>query len=90
MAKRRKPLLIVDDRYQPDEAWIPVTQLPDKDYYGWSKRMIVCQFAPGDRHPTLMTASYDFSRQRWFKPMGEVKNVTHWQPLPDYPKEYRT
>lgn len=94
MAKRRKPKiplqpLLIIDRSQPDEAWIPVQQLPDKDYYGWSERMLVCQFMPGDRRPTLMTASYDFHRGRWSTAMGEVENVTHWQPLPDYPEEYR-
>jgi len=94
MAKRRKPreklmpLPIVDDRNQPEDTWIPASMLPDNNYYDWSKRMLICQFTPGDRLPTVMTASYDFRRGRWATPMGEVKNVTHWQPLPDFPKEY--
>lgn len=70
--------------------WIPAAQLPDKDLYGWSRRMIVCLFTPGDRRPTQMTASYDFERQQWRSAMGEVESVTHWQPLPDFPKEYQT
>lgn len=96
MAKRRKPKvplqppLIFDDRNQPDEEiWIPAQQLPTKNYYGWSERMLICQFTPGDRQPTLIIASYDFQRGQWRSAMGEVENVTHWQPLPDYPKEYR-
>ena len=74
---------------QPDEAWIPAAQLPEEDCYGWSALVLVCQFAPGDQRPSLMLASCDFQRQQWRSAMGEVKDVTHWQPLPDYPKEYR-
>jgi hypothetical protein len=95
MAKRRKPkvplqpLLIVDNRKQPpDEAWAPVSQLPIEDWYGWSEQVLICQFVPGDRQPTIMTASYDFERHCWRSPMGEIQNVTHWQPLPEFPKEY--
>lgn len=92
MAKRRKspevirPLEIIDDRNQPDEAWMPANYLPDKDCYGWSKSVLVCQFIPGDRQPTLMIASYDFHHCEWRKSMGVVQDITHWQPLPDYPK----
>jgi len=95
MAKRRKPktplqpLLIVDDRNQPDEAWIPAAQLPNKYHYSWSESMLICQFIRGDLRPTIMIASYDFERQQWRSAMGEVENVTHWQPLPDFPKEYQ-
>ncbi len=74
---------------QPDEAWLPADQLPDKDIYGWSESMLVCQFIPGDQRPTRIKASYDFRRQQWRTSMGEVKNVTHWQQLPDFPKEYQ-
>lgn len=94
MAKRRKPkqplqsLLIVDDRNQGEDAWILAAKLPDKDCYGWSAPVLICQFVPGDLNPTLMKASYDFRCQQWRSPMGEIENVTHWQPLPDYPKEY--
>ena len=94
MAKRRKPkvasqpLLIVDNRDQPKEAWVPASQLPPENIYGYSEIMLICQMIPGDRRPTLMTASYDFSRNQWRTNMGPVENVTHWQPLPDYPKEY--
>lgn len=97
MAKRRKPkeelqpLLIFDDRNEPpDKLWRPIATLPAADYYHWSKSVLVCQFVEGDRRPTLMIASYDFQRSRWYTAMGEVKNVTYWQPLPDFPKEYRT
>lgn len=95
MAKRRKPkqplkpLLIVDDRNQPDEAWIPANYLPDRVSYGWSKSVLVCQFIPADRCPTLMIASYDFDRGQWRSAMGEVEYVTHWQSLPDFPKEQK-
>ena len=95
MAKRRKPkvplqpLLIVDDRNQSDEAWIPANYLPDKDLYGWSKSVLVCQFIPGDLRSTLIIASYDFHRGEWRNSISKVEYVTHWQPLPDYPKEYR-
>lgn len=95
MAKRRKPktqrkpLLIVDDRNRPEEKWIPVHQLPANNSYGWSERVIVCQFAPGDLRPTMMMGSYDFRRKQWMTPMGEIENVTHWQRLPDFPTEFR-
>jgi hypothetical protein len=98
MAKRRKPktsmqpLLITDDRDQPDqpdEVWILAEQLPDKNYYGWSESMLVCQFEAGDLRPTLIIASYDFERGQWRSNMGEVESVTHWQPLPDSPKEHK-
>jgi hypothetical protein len=94
MAKRRKPkvplqpLLVVDDRNRPDEVWIPACQLPSEKYYGVSETMIVCQcLVPG--RPNFLLASYFFDRNQWRTAMGEVENVTHWQPLPDYPKEYR-
>lgn len=74
---------------RPDEAWTLSDQLPDKNYYGWSEPVLVCQFILGDRCPTRIIASYDFRRGQWRSAMGKIENVTHWQPLPDYPKEYR-
>lgn len=71
---------------KPDKrGWISADQLPANVDYGWSDRMIVCQFIPGDRHPTLMIASYDFHRGQWCKAMGAIEYVTHYQPLPAYP-----
>lgn len=96
MTKRRKPpevirpLEIVDDRNQPEETWIPVHQLPpEKPYgYGISEIMIICRcLIPG--HIQMVLANYCFDRHQWRTTSGEVENVTHWQPLPDYPKEYR-
>lgn len=95
MAKRRKPkvplqpLLIVDDRGRPEEKWIPASQLPAQDRYGWSESVLVCQFIPGDLRPTLIKAAYVFRRQQWMTAMGEVEHVTHWQRLPEFPREYR-
>lgn len=82
----RRPLLI-----QPDEAWIPADQLPpvvDTGWVskGWSDRMIVCQFAAGDMRPIMLLASYDFDCGQWRTSMGAVENVTHWQPLPEFPE----
>lgn len=95
MAKRRKPKaplapLLIDDRGRPDEAWIPAHQKPTNTNYGWSGRMIVCQFTPGDFRPTMLFASYDFRRDQWHTTMGPVENVTYWQYPPEFPKEYRT
>ncbi len=95
MAKRRKPkvprapLLMVDDRNRPDEAWAPVSHLPENTNYGWSERVIVCQFTQGDFRPNILLASYDFRRAEWRTNSGPVEDVTHWQPLPDMPGEYK-
>ncbi len=79
-----RPLLV-----QPDEeAWIPADQLPPNTNYGWSSRMIICQFIPGDLRPAMFFASYDFRRDRWRTVMGSVENVTHWQYLPEFPEEF--
>lgn len=69
--------------------WISADQLPANVDYGWSDRMIVCQFIPGDRRPTLMMASYDFHRGQWRLAMRTVEHVTHYQPLPDLPREVK-
>ncbi len=97
MAKRRtkrprRPLLTTDDRLQSDESWIPAGQLPENVNYGWSDQVIICQFAPGDLRPGILLASYDFRRGKWRTSMGmgDVKNVTHWQPLPELPREYKS
>jgi hypothetical protein len=75
----------------PCEAWISAAaQLPAKDYYGWSEQVLVCKLDPGELFPTMVMASYDFHRQQWRSSMGEVENVTHWQPLPELPKEYQS
>jgi hypothetical protein len=94
MANRRKPkmplqpLLITDNRDQPDEKWIPVAQLPPDKHHGMSDRMIVCQrVVPG--RANLILASYCFHRHQWRTAMGAAENVTHWQPLPETPKEYQ-
>jgi hypothetical protein len=95
MAKRRKPketlkpLEIVDDRNQADEAWIPARLLPaEKPYYGMSEIMLVCRcLIPG--HSRMALARYCFSRRQWRTVTGvesEITNVSHWQPLPDYPR----
>lgn len=94
MARRRKPkmpyqpLLIIDDCDRPDN-WLPVNQLPPNTNYGWSEKMVVCQMTPGDFRPTVLLASYDFRRSEWRTSVGTIENITHWQPLPDYPREYR-
>jgi hypothetical protein len=103
MTKRRKPIVslkpleIVDDRNQADEAWIPARLLPpEKPYYGMSETMLVCRcLIPG--HSRMALARYCFSRRQWRTVTGvesrtvtgvesEMTNVTHWQPLPDYPR----
>jgi hypothetical protein len=80
---KRKP------KPQPCEKWIPANKLPANVDYGWSDRVLVCQFKPGDRRPTLLLASYDFQRGQWRLASGVIENVTHYQPLPDFPREYR-
>ena len=70
-----------------DRKWISADQLPANANYGWSERMLISQFKPGDLHPTLLIASYDFPLGQWRSAMGTIENVTHWQPLPDYPGE---
>lgn len=67
--------------------WLSADQLPANVDYGWSDRMLVCQFEPGDRRPMLLIASYNFSLGQWRSAMGTIENVTHYQPLPDFPKE---
>lgn len=61
-------------------------QLPANVDYGWSDRMLVCQFKPGDRRPMLLIASYNFLLGEWRSAMGTIENVTHYQPLPDFPR----
>ncbi len=72
-----------------NEAWTPAAHLPENTNWGWSDKMIICQFAEGDLRPFMFLASYDFSRSQWRTPSGPVENVTHWQPLPALPKEYQ-
>jgi hypothetical protein len=82
-----QPLLITDNRDQPDEKWIPVAQLPPDKHHGMSDRMIVCCLESGC--PKQLLASYCFHRQQWRTAMGAVENVSHWQPMPDKPREYQ-
>ncbi|KKL93316.1 hypothetical protein LCGC14_0983850 [marine sediment metagenome] len=67
--------------------WISADHLPPNVDYGWSDRVLICQFKPGDLHPMLLLASYNFPSGEWRSAMGIIENVTHWQPLPDYPRE---
>ncbi|KKM84348.1 hypothetical protein LCGC14_1299980, partial [marine sediment metagenome] len=69
------------------DKWISIDKLPANVDYGWSERMLVCQNKSGLLHPTLLIASYNSFLGQWRPAMGTIENVTHWQPLPDYPGE---
>jgi hypothetical protein len=80
-------ILTLMKTYGP-QAWTPTGnfRLPATGIYGQSVSVLVCQFAPGDQRPTLMMAYFDFNRDQWRSDaMGKIENVTHWQPLPDFP-----
>ena len=61
------------------EKWIPVTEPPKEE------GRYLCYFRYEPESPDVICENTYLRTHRW---MSEKDKVTHWQPLPNLPKEY--